>query len=198
MIRDPALSLSFSWENKDIFTQETFKELRDRAYEKNSPYYVFVQINTMSNQKGCFFYDGISWRSSPQKDPLTRGKIIRVQYFAVRTFKIMQGNTVRADGDLISPFPPRSYYSTILSDERLEKLCFSAVNFLAVNPVSLTDIKKIRGLLKDYLIARAAEIKELSSGNNNPDQTSLYNHLLQETLLWKASEERTLDENMNF
>lgn len=194
MIHDPALSPSFSWDNKDIYTQETFKELKDRAYEKNSPYYVFVQIETESNPKASFFYDCISWRCSPQKDPLTRGKIVKVQYFAVKTFTIMQGNTVRADEESIFSFPPRSYYSTILTNERLERLCFSAVNFFAMNPGSLTDIKKIRGILKDYLTARAVEVKE--SSLYTPDQVSLYTHLLQETLLWKASEERTIVENM--
>lgn len=193
MIHDTALSPSFSWDNKDIYTQETFKELKDRAYEKNSPYYVFVQIETESNPQS-FFYDGISWRSSPQRDPLTRGKIVKVQYFAVKTFTIMQGNTVRADEESILSFPPRSYYSTILSTERLERLCFSAVNFFSMNPSNLTDIKKIRGILKDYLTARAALVKE--SSLFTPDQFSLYTHLLQETLLWKTSEERTIVESL--
>ncbi|CDR34330.1 hypothetical protein [Criblamydia sequanensis] len=194
MIHDPALSPSFSWDNKDIYTQETFKELKDRAYEKNSPYYVFVQIETETNPQASFFYDGISWRLSSQKDPLYRGKIVKVQYFAVKTFTIMRGNTVKADEDSIVLFPPRIYYSTILNDERLERICFSAVNFFAVNPDSLADIKKIRGILKDYLTARAVKLKE--SSLYTPDQVSLYTHLLQEILLWKVSEEKTLVEKI--
>ena len=182
---EPALNPSFSWETKDIFTQETFRELKDKAYEGNSPYYVFVQVDTKLNPQTSSFYDGLSWRSNPQKDPLTREKILRVQYFAVKVFKIEGGNLVKTDNERIISFPPRNYYSPSIEIpyETFERFCFSAVNFFSMDQNILNSIKQIRGVLKNYLTLRAA----------NPNQNDyLNNYFLHETLLWKISEQRTL------
>lgn len=143
----------------DAILKKTLSELVSEASEGGTPYYIFA-IATLrdSFELPCRyeFYDAYNFRNEAHPafkknlDPLTHAVIERVDYFAIPIL-------LAPKQCVAIPYPPKSYYSTAISSQKVEKYAFDAANFH-----SRTSLRKeIQQNLYNYLCFLLMERPEL-------------------------------------